>query len=65
MCLLGVVVAMYHAFYLSNPTPAQASRLVTRNRISLAVEMPLAYQSRIRLISGVKEVMVSNWFGGV
>jgi putative ABC transport system permease protein len=65
MCLLGVVVAMYHAFYLSSPTPAQASRLVTRNRISLAVEMPLAYQSRIRPVAGVKEVMVSNWFGGV
>ena len=64
MCLLGVVVAMYHAFYLSSPPPAQAMRLVTRNRISLTVEMPLAYQSRIRLAQGVKEVMVSNWFGG-
>jgi putative ABC transport system permease protein len=64
MCLLGVVVAMYHAFYLSSPPPSQAMRLVTRNRISLTVSMPLAYQSRIRLAQGVKEVMVSNWFGG-
>ena len=35
MCLLGVMIAMYHAFYLSDPTPEQALRLVTRNRISL------------------------------
>ena len=64
MCLLGVVVAMYHAFYLSSPPPSQAMRLVSRNRISLTVSMPIAYQSRIRLTPGVKEVMISNWFGG-
>lgn len=64
MCLLGVVVAMYHAFYLSSPPPSQAMRLVSRNRISLTVSMPIAYQSRIRSTPGVKEVMISNWFGG-
>ena len=37
MCLLGVMVALFHAFYLSNPTPDQALRLVTRNKISLTV----------------------------
>lgn len=64
MCLLGVMVATYHAFYLSSPTPAQALRLVTRNRVSLTVEIPLAYQSRIKQVPGVREVMISNWFGG-
>jgi putative ABC transport system permease protein len=64
MCLLGVMVAMYRAFYLSNPTPAQAMRLVSRNRVSLTVAIPLAYQSRIKQVSGVREVMMANWFGG-
>ena len=35
MCLLGVMIAMYHALYLSDATPEQALRLVTRNKISL------------------------------
>src|ERR1700733_5907378 len=29
MCLLGVMMAVYHAFYMSDPTPDQALRLVT------------------------------------
>src|SRR5215470_10986879 len=64
MCLLGVLVAMYHAFYLSSPTPAQALRLVTRNRVSLTVAIPASYQSRIKRVPGVREVMIANWFGG-
>ena len=64
MCLLGVMMTMYHAFYLSDRTPEQALRLVTRNRISLTVAIPLAYQSRIRQVPGVREVMIANWFGG-
>src|ERR1017187_10202735 len=35
MCLLGVMIAMYHALYLSDATPEQALRVVTRNKISL------------------------------
>src|SRR6516225_2596487 len=64
MCLLGVLVAMYHAFYLSSPTPAQALRLVTRNRVSLTVAIPASYQSRIKRVPGVREAMIANWFGG-
>jgi putative ABC transport system permease protein len=64
MCLLGVMIALYHAFYLSAPNPDEALRLVTRNRVSLTVPIPLAYQQRIRQIPGVREVMISNWFGG-
>jgi putative ABC transport system permease protein len=65
MCLLGVMISLYHAFYLSAPAPEQARRLVVRNKISLAVPMPLSYQGHIRQIPGVQEVMISNWFGGV
>jgi putative ABC transport system permease protein len=64
MCLLGVMISMYHAFYLSDPTPDQALRLVTRNRVSLTVTIPLSYQSRIQQVPGVREAMIYNWFGG-
>jgi putative ABC transport system permease protein len=65
MCLLGVMVAMFHAFYLSDPTPEQALRLVARNRVSYTVSMPLSYEAEIQRMPGVRDVMVSQWFGGV
>ena len=64
MCLLGVMIAMFHAMYLSDATPDQALRLVTRNRISLTVVMPQSYQPHIGQMQGVREVMISQWFGG-
>jgi putative ABC transport system permease protein len=64
MCLLGVMIAMYHALYLSDATPEQALRIVTRNKISLTQQMPESYKNRIRQIPGVRDVMVSQWFGG-
>src|ERR1043166_853474 len=64
MCLLGVLIAMFHAMYLSDATPEQARRLVTRNRVSLTVVMPQAYQATIRQMPGVREVMIEQWFGG-
>ena len=64
MCLLGVMIAMFHAMYLSDATPDEALRLVTRNKISLTVVMPQSYQNRIQQIPGVRQVMISQWFGG-
>ncbi len=64
MCLLGVMIAMYHALYLSDPTPEQALRLVTRNRISLTVPLPESYRLRIEHIPGVREIMTEGWFNG-
>ena len=64
MCLLGVMIAMYHALYLSDATPEQALRVVTRNKISLTQQMPESYKNRIKQIPGVREVMISQWFGG-
>jgi putative ABC transport system permease protein len=65
LCLLGVVMAMYRAFFLQPASPAEALRLITRNRVSLAFPMPLYYREKIRQIPGVREVGVSQWFGGV
>ena len=64
MCLLGVMITMYHAFYLSDPTPDQALRLLTENRVSLTTVIPRAYQSRIERVPGVRMVMVYDWYGG-
>ena len=64
LCLLGVLMAIYHAFYFSQPSPGQELRLVTRNRVSLASPLPQYYRERIRTIPGVREVEIEQWFGG-
>jgi putative ABC transport system permease protein len=65
LCLLGVLMAIYYAFYFTEASPSQALRLVVRNKISLAVPMPLYYRDKIRQVSGVREVAPYQWFGGV
>jgi putative ABC transport system permease protein len=65
LSLLGVLMAIYAAFYFSDPPPEQALRLATRNKVSLVFTMPEAYREKIKRIPGVREVMVSQWFGGV
>ncbi len=65
LCLLGVLMAVYKAFYLTEATPEQARRLVVRNRVSLALSMPASYRDRIARVPGVQEVMVYQWFNGV
>jgi putative ABC transport system permease protein len=65
LCLLGVLMAIYSAFFFTGPTPEQARRLVTRNRISLTNIMPVSYGQKIRAIPGVTEVFIMQWFGGV
>jgi putative ABC transport system permease protein len=64
MCLLGVMISLYHAFYLKDPAPNEALRLITRNRISLTVTIPASYRSRIMQVPGVRDAMAYNWFGG-
>ncbi len=64
LCLLGVLIAMYHALYFGQQTPGAALRLVVRHKVSLAQAIPVAYEAKIRQVPGVKEVSVWNWFGG-
>lgn len=64
LCLFGVLIAMYHALFLSQPTPGQALRLVVRHKVSLAQPLPFADEAKVRAIPGVKEISVWNWFGG-
>jgi putative ABC transport system permease protein len=64
LCLMGVLLAIYQAFFYANPAPSQALRVVTRNSISLAQPMPQAYREKIMKIAGVKEIAIEDWFGG-
>lgn len=65
LCLLGLMMALYQAFFLSPPTKEQALRLVTRNRISITNVMPMSYKQKIAAVPGVRAVNVMQWFGGV
>ncbi len=64
LCLLGLLLAIYHAFFFSTPTAFQELRLVTRNRVALTVPLPQFYGDKIRQIPGVREVEIEQWFGG-
>jgi putative ABC transport system permease protein len=65
LCLLGVMMAIYHAFYFKAPSPYQALRLVVRNRVSLTFSMPQFYRDKIRQVPGVDDAGISQWFGGM
>jgi putative ABC transport system permease protein len=64
LCLLGVLIAMYHALYFGQETPGQAIRLIVRHKVSLGQALPYAYEDKIRQIPGVAAVTAWNWYGG-
>jgi len=64
-CLLGVLMSMYHIFFVNQPSPDQALRLIVRNRISITNWMPASYEARIRQMKGVQDVTVFQYFGGI
>lgn len=64
LCLLGVLIAIYHALFFGQETPGQALRLVTRHRVSLAQAIPASDEEKIRTVPGVKELSPWNWYGG-
>ena len=43
---------------------SSATRLVTRHSVSLTFNLPVAYESRIHSVPGVKRVAKTIWFGG-
>ena len=59
--LLRTVIGAWYA----GVEAASASRLVTRNAISIIFPLPIAYAEKIRQIEGVKLVSWGNWFGGI
>src|SRR5215469_16655905 len=64
ICLLGVLLAIYHSLFGVQPTEWGALRLVTRNRVSLTLPLPQSYREKIAQVPGVKVVAIEQWFGG-
>ena len=62
--MMGVLMAMYSLFFLSEPAQDQALRLIVRNKISFANPLPVSYLEKIKTVPGVREVMIQQWFGG-
>ena len=59
--LLRTVISAWYA----GVDASSASRLVTRNSISLIFSLPISYKEKIRQVQGVKTVSYGNWFGGI
>ena len=60
----GLLRTVIHAWY-AGVDASSASRLVTRNAISLVFYLPISYRDMIRQVEGVKIVSYGNWFGGI
>jgi putative ABC transport system permease protein len=60
----GLLRTVVDAWY-AGVQASSATRLITRNAISLAMPLPLAYAPRIRQVEGVSRVSWGNWFGGI
>ncbi|MCI4398573.1 MAG: ABC transporter permease [Acidobacteria bacterium] len=61
--LFGLLATIQTAFN-QGVDVAGADRLVTRNKISLIMPLPVAYKERMLQLPGVKEVTYASWFGG-
>ncbi|MEW6584286.1 MAG: FtsX-like permease family protein [Nitrospirota bacterium] len=59
--LLRTVISAWYA----GVEASSASRLVTRNAVSLVFPLPLSYREKIAQVDGVKGVSYGTWFGGI
>jgi putative ABC transport system permease protein len=59
--LLRTVITAWH----SGVEASSATRLVTRNAISLVFPLPLSYKDKIQQVPGVALVSYGGWFGGI
>ncbi|MFH2046363.1 MAG: FtsX-like permease family protein [Pseudomonadota bacterium] len=57
--LLRTVISAWYA----GVDASSATRLVTRNSISLIFPLPISYKEKIRNVDGVKLVAAGSWFG--
>jgi len=60
----GLLRTVVNAWY-AGVEASSATRLVTRNAISLIFFLPISYKEKILQIPGVKNVSYAYWFGGV
>ncbi len=59
--LLRTVIGAWYA----GVEASSATRLVTRNSVSIIFPLPLSYKNRIQQTNGVKAVSYGSWYGGV
>ncbi len=59
--LLRTVISAWYA----GVEASSATRLVTRNAVSIIFPLPHFYKDKIQQVSGVKAVSYGTWFGGV
>ncbi len=59
----GLLRTVVDAWYIGVEA-SSATRLVTRNSISLVFKLPISYRETIRRVNGVEDVSYGNWFGG-
>ncbi len=60
----GLLRTVVNAWY-AGVAASSATRLVTRNSISLTFPLPMAYKDKIRQVKGVTDVSWGSWFGGI
>jgi putative ABC transport system permease protein len=60
----GLLRTVISTWYLGAEL-SSATRIISRNAVSLIFPLPLSYYEKIRHVSGVKEVTYGNWFGGI
>ena len=60
----GLLRTFVNAWY-AGVEASSATRLVTRNAVSIIFPLPISYLEKIRQIDGVKMVSHGTWFGGV
>ncbi|MFA5517541.1 MAG: FtsX-like permease family protein [Desulfuromonadales bacterium] len=59
----GLLRTLVGVWYLGVES-SSATRLVTRNAISLIFPLPISYAERIRQVPGIETVAWGSWFGG-
>jgi len=62
--LYGLLATIDYAFYQSIDM-AGIDRLVIRNKTSLIMPLPVAYNERIKQMEGIEIVSYASWFGGI
>ncbi len=60
----GLLRTVISAWY-SGVEASSATRLITRNAVSLIFSLPISYKEKIRQVPGVTIVSYGNWFGGI
>jgi len=60
----GLLRTFVNAWY-AGVEASSATRLVTRNTVSIVFPLPISYKDKISQVDGVKLVSHGTWFGGV